>query len=185
MANRWRHCPLQILHNNLWSYLDTISTVRNFSPWWPDTVSCGEVARIINCVWVTRANVTKFPMRLVCTLPQSTTKLSSQVTKTAQRWWKDGDVQECHDVMSPLFTCSLYLQYKLNLCTSQCFKASCVGEDRKSFHQLATDSVWETFTSRWTVKTFSFQHLTTADNVPIHMLSGGNRVIVLFIHWRT
>lgn len=69
---------------------------------------------------------------------------------------------------------------KKNLCTSECFKASCVGEDRKSFHQLATDSVWEIFASRCTLKTFSFQHLTTAN---INIWSEVNRVFILFTHW--
>lgn len=43
----------------------------------------------------------------------------------------------------------------------------CVGEDRKSFHQLATDSVWEIFISCCMLKLFTFniQNLTIAANV--------------------
>lgn len=72
-------------------------------------------------------------------------KQHKRISKKVESYWKT--LIESF-IMSICIFSPLYLQYKQqNLCTSECFKARCVGEDRKSSHQLATDSVWEIFLS--------------------------------------
>lgn len=117
-----------------------------------------------------RQNI-EFPVRITNKAPKiAAGSLSSLATKNSIETVKGSHHPRrcwCNESFIYVFL-PLYLQYKQwNLCTSEFLKARCVGEDRKSSHQLATDSVWEIFASCWMLKlfTFNFQHRTIADNV--------------------
>lgn len=65
-----------------------------------------------------------------------------------------------------LHLCSLYLRYKRwSLCTSRCFKGSCVGEDWKKAPD-SQQTVWEHFPFSPCSCFKGSAHCTPAENVP-------------------
>lgn len=155
-TNRWRCCSLLLCLNNMLSYFDTLR-VRNFSPSWHDPVRhlLEDRGVFIICVWGKNID---FPVITTNEVPQIAQGCSDpHRDRKAYR-----DIEKNVGVMSSFFIFCRCMHvfflfiYSKTFCTSECFKERCVGEDRKSSHQLATDSVWELFASCWMFKLFAF-----------------------------
>lgn len=154
-TNRWRCCSLLLCLNNMLSYFDTQSQKLFSLLTWPsETFVGGQGCFHYLCL--------RQKYRFSSNNYKWGSPNCTRLFRSSQRQKKDRDIEKNVGVMSSFFIFCRCMHvfflfiYSKTFCTSECFKERCVGEDRKSSHQLATDSVWELFASCWMFKLFAF-----------------------------